>query len=102
MIRRPPRSTLSSSSAASDVYKRQGSYPELGSTCESGPSPFGSPLKALPSLWPPARLCCRRRQCPPDEVPASDREVLACRDFVSFGQELPKPCQATNSEQESP
>src|SRR5674536_205599 len=25
MIRRPPRSTLSSSSAASDVYKRQGS-----------------------------------------------------------------------------
>src|SRR5664279_5000313 len=26
MIRRPPRSTLSSSSAASDVYKRQGSY----------------------------------------------------------------------------
>src|SRR5674536_405278 len=26
MIRRPPRSTLSSSSAASDVYKRQGAY----------------------------------------------------------------------------
>src|SRR5665648_1271836 len=26
MIRRPPRSTLSSSSAASDVYKRQPSY----------------------------------------------------------------------------
>eukprot|EP00658_Telonema_sp_P-2_P038432 TRINITY_DN27580_c0_g1_i1.p1 TRINITY_DN27580_c0_g1~~TRINITY_DN27580_c0_g1_i1.p1 ORF type:complete len:100 (+),score=24.96 TRINITY_DN27580_c0_g1_i1:88-387(+) len=26
MIRRPPRSTLSSSSAASDVYKRQGWY----------------------------------------------------------------------------
>src|SRR5665648_531013 len=26
MIRRPPRSTLSSSSAASDVYKRQGMY----------------------------------------------------------------------------
>ena len=31
MIRRPPRSTLSSSSAASDVYKRQvkGPYPSL-------------------------------------------------------------------------
>ena len=28
MIRRPPRSTLSSSSAASDVYKRQGIHPE--------------------------------------------------------------------------
>src|SRR5664279_3875315 len=31
MIRRPPRSTLSSSSAASDVYKRQ----VVGSGCES-------------------------------------------------------------------
>src|SRR5664279_5819292 len=30
MIRRPPRSTLSSSSAASDVYKRQGYF--LGPT----------------------------------------------------------------------
>eukprot|EP00658_Telonema_sp_P-2_P044117 TRINITY_DN31991_c0_g1_i2.p2 TRINITY_DN31991_c0_g1~~TRINITY_DN31991_c0_g1_i2.p2 ORF type:complete len:129 (+),score=25.16 TRINITY_DN31991_c0_g1_i2:38-424(+) len=29
MIRRPPRSTLSSSSAASDVYKRQAHYPIL-------------------------------------------------------------------------
>eukprot|EP00658_Telonema_sp_P-2_P053876 TRINITY_DN42605_c0_g1_i1.p1 TRINITY_DN42605_c0_g1~~TRINITY_DN42605_c0_g1_i1.p1 ORF type:complete len:101 (+),score=11.89 TRINITY_DN42605_c0_g1_i1:64-366(+) len=34
MIRRPPRSTLSSSSAASDVYKRQitGTYPSAIST----------------------------------------------------------------------
>eukprot|EP00658_Telonema_sp_P-2_P082083 TRINITY_DN8591_c0_g1_i1.p1 TRINITY_DN8591_c0_g1~~TRINITY_DN8591_c0_g1_i1.p1 ORF type:complete len:207 (+),score=79.37 TRINITY_DN8591_c0_g1_i1:136-756(+) len=32
MIRRPPRSTLSSSSAASDVYKRQGINAEYGST----------------------------------------------------------------------
>src|SRR5664279_5946990 len=31
MIRRPPRSTLSSSSAASDVYKRQDVYPTSGS-----------------------------------------------------------------------
>src|SRR5664280_2725253 len=29
MIRRPPRSTLSSSSAASDVYKRQYEYPAM-------------------------------------------------------------------------
>eukprot|EP00656_Telonema_subtile_P011491 TRINITY_DN156_c0_g1_i2.p1 TRINITY_DN156_c0_g1~~TRINITY_DN156_c0_g1_i2.p1 ORF type:complete len:101 (-),score=6.12 TRINITY_DN156_c0_g1_i2:105-407(-) len=29
MIRRPPRSTLSSSSAASDVYKRQGNFSAL-------------------------------------------------------------------------
>lgn len=30
MIRRPPRSTLSSSSAASDVYKRQPPHPHQG------------------------------------------------------------------------
>src|SRR5450756_2801350 len=30
MIRRPPRSTQSRSSAASDVYKRQGSLVQLG------------------------------------------------------------------------
>eukprot|EP00658_Telonema_sp_P-2_P053944 TRINITY_DN4273_c0_g1_i7.p1 TRINITY_DN4273_c0_g1~~TRINITY_DN4273_c0_g1_i7.p1 ORF type:complete len:419 (-),score=65.41 TRINITY_DN4273_c0_g1_i7:237-1493(-) len=35
MIRRPPRSTLSSSSAASDVYKRQ---PEVCNGQESGPA----------------------------------------------------------------
>ena len=34
MIRRPPRSTLSSSSAASDVYKRQGT--EAGNECWCG------------------------------------------------------------------
>eukprot|EP00656_Telonema_subtile_P049908 TRINITY_DN631_c0_g2_i2.p1 TRINITY_DN631_c0_g2~~TRINITY_DN631_c0_g2_i2.p1 ORF type:complete len:263 (+),score=45.12 TRINITY_DN631_c0_g2_i2:85-873(+) len=33
MIRRPPRSTLSSSSAASDVYKRQGINAEYGGLC---------------------------------------------------------------------
>src|SRR5664280_2376661 len=37
MIRRPPRSTLSSSSAASDVYKRQDKVAELGLTV---PVPF--------------------------------------------------------------
>eukprot|EP00658_Telonema_sp_P-2_P074930 TRINITY_DN64272_c0_g1_i1.p1 TRINITY_DN64272_c0_g1~~TRINITY_DN64272_c0_g1_i1.p1 ORF type:complete len:152 (+),score=19.52 TRINITY_DN64272_c0_g1_i1:120-575(+) len=43
MIRRPPRSTLSSSSAASDVYKRQGGgegvvepNPGQGWSCEAG------------------------------------------------------------------
>src|SRR5664280_2821435 len=42
MIRRPPRSTLSSSSAASDVYKRQ--IPEFG---------FGnSVLVNIPQLFP--------------------------------------------------
>src|SRR5664280_3913871 len=36
MIRRPPRSTLSSSSAASDVYKRQGANRAEGAGMVSG------------------------------------------------------------------
>src|SRR5678815_5902982 len=40
MIRRPPRSTLDRSSAASDVYKRQlpysGTYAALGTAIENG------------------------------------------------------------------
>src|SRR5674536_382416 len=38
MIRRPPRSTLSSSSAASDVYKRQ---------VRDGPHPAGRPGRGV-------------------------------------------------------
>eukprot|EP00658_Telonema_sp_P-2_P073664 TRINITY_DN62772_c0_g2_i1.p1 TRINITY_DN62772_c0_g2~~TRINITY_DN62772_c0_g2_i1.p1 ORF type:complete len:133 (+),score=6.80 TRINITY_DN62772_c0_g2_i1:98-496(+) len=45
MIRRPPRSTLSSSSAASDVYKRQPpDHPTLyGSPCFKGAHKNGMP-----------------------------------------------------------
>src|SRR5664280_3220189 len=70
MIRRPPRSTLSSSSAASDVYKRQvdagavvtdgaGEFDERGESTAPGPlkpgveqrDPFGAlELKHLPKL----------------------------------------------------
>ena len=51
MIRRPPRSTLSSSSAASDVYKRQA---HLSAMNEHGPHPwqlsfsYGRALQAQP------------------------------------------------------
>src|SRR5664279_6520977 len=41
MIRRPPRSTLSSSSAASDVYKRQG-YPDAWQPTVGGPGTYGT------------------------------------------------------------
>src|SRR5674536_381377 len=37
MIRRPPRATLSSSSAASDVYKRQGRGSSAGRWCTGRP-----------------------------------------------------------------
>src|SRR5665648_172572 len=52
MIRRPPRSTLSSSSAASDVYKRQGDgYDAVRQVFEAAGIPDSyetSPLKANP------------------------------------------------------
>eukprot|EP00658_Telonema_sp_P-2_P006257 TRINITY_DN12393_c0_g1_i3.p1 TRINITY_DN12393_c0_g1~~TRINITY_DN12393_c0_g1_i3.p1 ORF type:complete len:101 (-),score=28.27 TRINITY_DN12393_c0_g1_i3:49-351(-) len=54
MIRRPPRSTLSSSSAASDVYKRQILPPRLfpvprypPSTTRSKSSPYPSSMSDL-------------------------------------------------------
>src|SRR5664279_5486486 len=46
MIRRPPRSTLSSSSAASDVYKRQlgyGARPSWSASPATAPSTTGGP-----------------------------------------------------------
>ena len=58
MIRRPPRSTLSSSSAASDVYKRQ----KLGtpSGLYGAPSrPYGTPSR--PYGAPRRRGCARGR-----------------------------------------
>eukprot|EP00828_Plagiopyla_frontata_P019313 TRINITY_DN2470_c0_g1_i1.p2 TRINITY_DN2470_c0_g1~~TRINITY_DN2470_c0_g1_i1.p2 ORF type:complete len:165 (-),score=22.54 TRINITY_DN2470_c0_g1_i1:214-708(-) len=40
MIRLPPRSTLSSSSAASDVYKRQQQQPMIQNTSSYKPQPY--------------------------------------------------------------
>src|SRR5664280_3746000 len=57
MIRRPPRSTLSSSSAASDVYKRQGDAPvvlhvhELGSALASYQRDFPELILSAPDLY---------------------------------------------------
>src|SRR5664280_3912281 len=53
MIRRPPRSTLSSSSAASDVYKRQGLVE--GSTRGTAWLAGGSPAAATATVDAP--LC---------------------------------------------
>src|SRR5678815_3865313 len=49
MIRRPPRSTLDRSSAASDVYKRQCLHQSLMSSVHSL---LGLPLRPLPSIIP--------------------------------------------------
>eukprot|EP00658_Telonema_sp_P-2_P069766 TRINITY_DN59149_c0_g1_i1.p1 TRINITY_DN59149_c0_g1~~TRINITY_DN59149_c0_g1_i1.p1 ORF type:complete len:109 (-),score=20.46 TRINITY_DN59149_c0_g1_i1:104-430(-) len=51
MRRRPPRSTLSSSSAASDVYKRQVQDLEMKNACK-----LVSMSLSLPS-WPPSSSC---------------------------------------------
>eukprot|EP00658_Telonema_sp_P-2_P058701 TRINITY_DN4722_c0_g1_i1.p1 TRINITY_DN4722_c0_g1~~TRINITY_DN4722_c0_g1_i1.p1 ORF type:complete len:105 (-),score=16.60 TRINITY_DN4722_c0_g1_i1:130-444(-) len=50
MIRRPPRSTLSSSSAASDVYKRQEPF-----------SGTGKPLLSLQSFYTEAIIASKQR-----------------------------------------
>src|SRR5664280_2137135 len=71
MIRRPPRSTLSSSSAASDVYKRQ------SRTGPARPRTPPSPTWRLPPTaarsrrvhrrvrtgWPSTTSCCASRSC---------------------------------------
>src|SRR5678815_2543588 len=61
MIRRPPRSTLDRSSAASDVYKRQAWL--LEPILRFSPSPEALKLKLLPppTLIPAAAL--RARSC---------------------------------------
>eukprot|EP00658_Telonema_sp_P-2_P012300 TRINITY_DN14688_c0_g1_i3.p1 TRINITY_DN14688_c0_g1~~TRINITY_DN14688_c0_g1_i3.p1 ORF type:complete len:485 (+),score=155.99 TRINITY_DN14688_c0_g1_i3:112-1566(+) len=53
MIRRPPRSTLSSSSAASDVYKRQGINAEYG---DDHPSTMGDHVEHTATMNQEARL----------------------------------------------
>src|SRR5664279_5010057 len=70
MIRRPPRSTLSSSSAASDVYKRQdmacsgqahGEYVRRQKL-------IAGLVEALQINAPPTRRRTRRRPCEPAYV----------------------------------
>src|SRR5664279_6564714 len=88
MIRRPPRSTLSSSSAASDVYKRQiyqfdismqhiarsstdtgasvpGGVPTARAALHRDGEPFDRPVQAVP--WP-GELATRRDRGRADPV----------------------------------
>eukprot|EP00658_Telonema_sp_P-2_P032127 TRINITY_DN2386_c0_g1_i2.p1 TRINITY_DN2386_c0_g1~~TRINITY_DN2386_c0_g1_i2.p1 ORF type:complete len:570 (+),score=143.41 TRINITY_DN2386_c0_g1_i2:102-1811(+) len=51
MIRRPPRSTLSSSSAASDVYKRQVSTQSTGTGLSIAMGDDEEPLPEWPPIW---------------------------------------------------
>eukprot|EP00656_Telonema_subtile_P012306 TRINITY_DN16191_c0_g1_i2.p1 TRINITY_DN16191_c0_g1~~TRINITY_DN16191_c0_g1_i2.p1 ORF type:complete len:122 (+),score=14.66 TRINITY_DN16191_c0_g1_i2:32-397(+) len=66
MIRQPPRSTLSSSSAASDVYKRQyqrrvrGASPESTLRCTAGTAHHHARLVASPAIRVGPRSPMRR------------------------------------------
>eukprot|EP00657_Telonema_sp_P-1_P010219 TRINITY_DN4532_c0_g1_i1.p1 TRINITY_DN4532_c0_g1~~TRINITY_DN4532_c0_g1_i1.p1 ORF type:complete len:131 (+),score=39.37 TRINITY_DN4532_c0_g1_i1:111-503(+) len=67
MIRRPPRSTQSRSSAASDVYKRQVSSPEY--TCLR---PLGSTKLAVAAFLEPSHLRWKLQTlCPPPSSSSS-------------------------------
>eukprot|EP00658_Telonema_sp_P-2_P074745 TRINITY_DN6402_c0_g1_i1.p1 TRINITY_DN6402_c0_g1~~TRINITY_DN6402_c0_g1_i1.p1 ORF type:complete len:258 (-),score=52.27 TRINITY_DN6402_c0_g1_i1:9-782(-) len=66
MIRRPPRSTLSSSSAASDVYKRQVSPQSTGGSCRSV---MESPVRA------PQVVVTTPRRSPWDQVAVTRDDV---------------------------
>eukprot|EP00656_Telonema_subtile_P029319 TRINITY_DN32472_c0_g1_i1.p1 TRINITY_DN32472_c0_g1~~TRINITY_DN32472_c0_g1_i1.p1 ORF type:complete len:365 (+),score=39.99 TRINITY_DN32472_c0_g1_i1:115-1209(+) len=59
MIRRPPRSTLSSSSAASDVYKRQGINAEYGGRLDIAMDPRTADTHLSPSTTESTRLMLR-------------------------------------------
>eukprot|EP00658_Telonema_sp_P-2_P060348 TRINITY_DN49291_c0_g1_i4.p1 TRINITY_DN49291_c0_g1~~TRINITY_DN49291_c0_g1_i4.p1 ORF type:complete len:171 (-),score=35.80 TRINITY_DN49291_c0_g1_i4:331-843(-) len=81
MIRRPPRSTLSSSSAASDVYKRQAVMMDWHAKQEAGHGPSKNPTikliwsvreAALPSLLLDQ---CRDHEAAGGAIPSSWLEL---------------------------
>src|SRR5665648_1044196 len=72
MIRRPPRSTLSSSSAASDVYKRQGPGPAAPGRGHRDARVAAGGRPARPA---PDRLGQRAGPRPPDADVLPDRAV---------------------------
>src|SRR5674536_165046 len=60
MIRRPPRSRLSSSSAASDVYKRQGNSAQVNNRPDSAFNPQHEYVFMLSEVDPDMHLAVER------------------------------------------
>eukprot|EP00658_Telonema_sp_P-2_P028255 TRINITY_DN21684_c0_g1_i4.p1 TRINITY_DN21684_c0_g1~~TRINITY_DN21684_c0_g1_i4.p1 ORF type:complete len:173 (+),score=45.99 TRINITY_DN21684_c0_g1_i4:138-656(+) len=85
MIRRPPRSTLSSSSAASDVYKRQvstqstgGINAEYGGSCiRMSRIPRPSGLRQPTALRQPTQVASSKLSGPARRVPDSSSDARA-------------------------
>eukprot|EP00658_Telonema_sp_P-2_P005640 TRINITY_DN1211_c0_g1_i1.p1 TRINITY_DN1211_c0_g1~~TRINITY_DN1211_c0_g1_i1.p1 ORF type:complete len:433 (+),score=93.43 TRINITY_DN1211_c0_g1_i1:55-1353(+) len=86
MIRRPPRSTLSSSSAASDVYKRQYQRRVRGSPLSSnGVLPVAMRIRAFLTLLVLAQAWVGLEALP---VPQSHGEVLVPRQDVRHLEQI--------------
>src|SRR5450756_1493062 len=88
MIRRPPRSTQSRSSAASDVYKRQVQH-TMGSlterlACTEGPSLRG--LNGTPEWIRATDLLLRRQTLYPSELRAHNGSTSIVVTFRPEGQ----------------
>eukprot|EP00658_Telonema_sp_P-2_P078518 TRINITY_DN7369_c0_g1_i1.p1 TRINITY_DN7369_c0_g1~~TRINITY_DN7369_c0_g1_i1.p1 ORF type:complete len:384 (+),score=70.98 TRINITY_DN7369_c0_g1_i1:85-1236(+) len=79
MIRRPPRSTLSSSSAASDVYKRQVSTQSTGELVECTMEPGGGlgPPEVVHSADPDLDPLKKRRKLDEDAAAAAHHAAAA-------------------------
>ncbi|HCK82799.1 MAG TPA: hypothetical protein DIC59_15220, partial [Candidatus Competibacteraceae bacterium] len=94
MIRRPPRSTLDRSSAASDVYKRQvieveaAGFEVLGGLLEAFVTTVNDIAAKGPNASPKSRMLIYlipEQFAGPSRQPVADlyRRVLAITDFVS-------------------
>src|SRR5665648_479354 len=81
MIRRPPRSTLSSSSAASDVYKRQASE-TLGhpwpTDVASGRAPCSHASRVKALVWHDDRMAKDVSRGPSLDSPCKPNLELTC------------------------
>eukprot|EP00657_Telonema_sp_P-1_P006075 TRINITY_DN24085_c0_g1_i1.p1 TRINITY_DN24085_c0_g1~~TRINITY_DN24085_c0_g1_i1.p1 ORF type:complete len:168 (+),score=80.92 TRINITY_DN24085_c0_g1_i1:49-552(+) len=103
MIRRPPRSTQSRSSAASDVYKRQ--LQGGGRTGSSAPSDSQSPKKGpIKSAFAHQIDFSQEKQAPAVSVGAHlqlDSSEMSSEAGAEGQESPPKPAQATREEQQA-
>src|SRR5664280_3847706 len=84
MIRRPPRSTLSSSSAASDVYKRQGKFWENGKWVVTRPHEIHKALN-YPEIGPRESYLIYHEEL--ESLVKNYPTLKRARFWMTFGQE---------------
>src|SRR5450756_1283302 len=81
MIRRPPRSTQSRSSAASDVYKRQVPVRDIANACGIRPRGLIAAVPESPRAWPHLRWGedCREDRSSVSQLLAAELEYRGDR-----------------------